>query len=266
MKIEINPLDINQWVLVVHKSKEELSKENANVLKYIQLGEETETTIKGGKKGGTVVKGFHNLSTVKSRKLWYDVGEREPAPILRSRRIWERCVYLLNKANALANDSLYEILPKNKEDINVLAGILNSSIIALTSELEGRFYGGGVLELEVYETKAMTVIDPSKLSKNDRHKIEFAFSKVCEAQNKGNEKLEQKAKSELDNAVFDVLILKESERKQLYEGLESLRRMRLQRKEVGVLVETAEGWKPPMKPKKERIIELEPSKRIDTWV
>jgi type I restriction-modification system DNA methylase subunit len=266
MKIEVDPRDLSQWVLVVHKSKEELSKENANVLKYIQWGEETDTTIKGGKKGGSVAKGFHNLSTVKSRKLWYDIGERESAPILRSRRIWERCVYLLNKAHALANDSLYEIRPKNKNDIVVLAGILNSSITALISELEGRFYGGGVLELEVYETKVMTVINPSKLSEKERRRIETMFSKICEAENKGDEKLEKEARTELDNAVFDVLKLKEKERKQVYEGLESLRRMRLQRKEVNVLVETAEKWKPRKKPEKEKRVKTEPSKRLDTWI
>jgi len=265
MKIEVTPRDISQSVLVVHKSKEELSKENANVLKYIQWGEETETTIKGGKKGGSVIKGFHNLSTVKSRKLWYDIGEREAAPILRSRRIWERCVYLLNKANALANDSLYEIRPKNQNDTVILAGILNSSITALISELEGRFYGGGVLELEVYETKAMTVIDPSKLSKKERQNIEVAFSKVCEAQNKSDDSAEQKARIELDNAVFGVLKLKESERKRVYEGLDLLRRMRLQRKEVDILVENADKWK-PAKPKKKITANTEPSKRLDLWM
>ncbi len=266
MKIEVSSSDINQWVLKVSKPKEELSKECANVLKYIQWGEETETTIKGGKRGGSVIKGFHNLSTVKSRKLWYDIGKRESAPILRSRRIWERCVYLLNTANALANDSLYEIRPNNKEDTNVLTGILNSSITAMISELEGRFYGGGVLELEVYETKAMTVIDPSKLSEKERHRIGTAFSKVCVAQRKGDEKLEQEARMELDYAVFDVLKLKKNERKQVYEGLESLRGMRLQRKEVDVLVETAEKWKPHKKPKKEKRTKLEPSKQLDTWI
>jgi hypothetical protein len=266
MKIEIGPDEINQWVLVVHKSKKELSEENANVLRYIQWGEETETRIKGGKRSGTIVKGFHNLSTVKSRKLWYDIGKREPAPILRSRRIWERCVYLLNKANALANDSLYEIRPLNKQDVIVLAGILNSSITALISELEGRFYGAGVLELEVYETKAMTVVDPNKLSKKERERIEGAFLKLCKAQNKNDKKLEQKARKELDNAVFDVLELKPNERKQVYEGLEALRRMRFQRKEVEVLFETAEKWKPRKKPKKEKRIRIEPSKRLDMWM
>jgi len=266
MKIEVRLHDIDSWVLSVHKPKEDLSKEKSNVLKYIQWGEEVETTIKGGKKGGSVVKGFHNLSTVTSRKLWYDIGKRESAPILRSRRIWERCVYLLNRADALANDSLYEIRPKNENDTLVLAGILNSSFAALVSELEGRFYGGGVLELEVYETKAMTVLDPSKISDKERQGIESAFSRVCEAQNKGDEKLEQVARIELDKAVFDALKLTESERKQVYEGLESLRSMRLQRKDVNVLVETAEKWKPHKKPKKEKRVKLEPSKRLDRWM
>lgn len=265
MKIEVKLQDIDGWVLSVHKPKEDLAKEGANVLKYIQWGEEAETTIKGGKKGGSTVKGFHNLSTVTSRKLWYDIGKREPAPILRSRRIWERCVYLLNKTNALANDSLYEIRPKNEKDTYVLAGILNSSFAALISELEGRFYGGGVLELEVYETKAMTVIDPDRISDNERQRIESAFFKVCEAQNKGNERMEQAASMELDNAVFDVLKLKEEERQQVFEGLFSLRNMRLQRKGVNVLVETAEKWKPHKKPKKEKIAKLDPSKRLDLW-
>ena len=70
----------------------------------------------------------------------------------------------------------------------------------------------------------------------------------------------------LDNAVFVALKLKKKERQQVYEGLESLRRMRLQRKEVDVLVKTAEKWKPHKKPKKEKRIRVEPSKRLDTWI
>ncbi|MEM2806858.1 MAG: hypothetical protein QXK86_08435, partial [Candidatus Bathyarchaeia archaeon] len=133
-------------------------------------------------------------------------------------------------------------------------------------ELEGRFYGGGVLELEIYETKNMTIVDPNKLSLNEKQNIEKALSKVCEAQRKGDEKLEQEARRELDYAVFDVLGLTEDERRQVYEGLEALRRMRLQRKEVEVLVETAEQWKPAKKPKRERIKRVEPSKRLDAWI
>jgi hypothetical protein len=41
---------------------------------------------------------------------------------------------------------------------------------------------------------------------------------------------------------------------------------RIQRKEVEVLVETAEKWKPIKKPKKEKKAKVESSKRLDTWM
>jgi len=267
VKLVIKPDDINQWVLMVHESKEDLSKKNANVLKYIEWGENVETQIKGGTKGGTTVKGYHNLSTVKSRKLWYDLGKREPAPILRSRRIWERCIYILNNANAQANDSFYEIYPRSKDDVVVLAGILNSSVTAMLSELLGRFYGGGVLELEIYESKELPVLDLRKLSAGDIEKIEQLFLKLCDAQRKDDKEGEREAQRELNNAIFDVLGLTENERKQVYEGLESLRQMRFQRKEVEVLVETAEKSLLAKKPERKRkIVEGEPAKRLDIWI
>jgi len=249
---------------MVPSSKEELS--NQNVSKYIEHGEHIEARVRGGKDKGKVVKGYQNLSTLKARGIWYSLTRREPAPLLFSCKIWERLIVAVNKAKAQADKAFYEIRPKSTKDINVLAGILNSSLTALLAELHGRFYGGGVLELEIYEAKDLPVLNPEKLSTKERQRIESAFSKVCEAQNKGDEKLEQEARQELDYAVFDVLKLKEKERKQAYEGFDSLRRMRLQRKEVDVLVETAEKWKPHKKPKKEKKIKVEPSKRLDKWI
>jgi len=267
VKIEIKPEDISQWVLMVHESKEDLLKKTSNVLKYIEWGENVETRIKGGTKGGTRVKGYHNISSVKSRKTWYDLGKKRPAPILRYRRIWERCIFSLNRANAQCSDTFNEIRPRSKDDIIVLAGILNSSVTALLSELQGRFYGGGVLELEIYECENLQVLDPVKLSAREREKIEQSFLKLCDAQRKGDKQSEEEAQRELDNAVFDALGLTENERKQVYEGLESLRQMRFQRKEVEVLVETAEKWMPPKKPERKRkIVEEEPTKRLDTWI
>ena len=252
VKTEIKLEDISKWILMVHEPKDVLKIKNANVLKYIEHGENIEVKIKGGTKGGTTVKGYQNISSVKSRINWYDIGKRQPAPILRYRRVWERCVFPLNKAKAYAIDTFNEIYPKVEGDATILAGILNSSLTALLTELHGRFYGGGVLELEIYECKNLPVLNPKELSVKERQRIENAFSRVCEAQNKGDEKLEQEARMELDNAVFDVLGLSEDERRQVYEGLESLRRMRLSRKKVDIFVETAEKWKPHKKPKKRK--------------
>jgi len=264
--VEIKPEDIKQWVLMIHTNKGELEKQNAEVLKYIEYGENIETRIRGGRRGGSVVKGYDSLSTLKSRKRWYDLGKRKPASILFARKMWERCIYSLNKANAYAHQCFYEVHPRSKEDITILAGSLNSSITAFISELQGRFYGGGVLELTVYESKDLPVLDPNKLSKNERIRIEESFLKLSEKQRKGDEKGEEEARKELDGAVFDALGLTEDERRQVYGGLEALRRMRLQRKEVEVLVETAEEWKPPKKRRKGERVPREPSKRLDQWL
>jgi type I restriction-modification system DNA methylase subunit len=264
VKVKLKDSDISDWILIVDQPKDQLA--SYNVLKYIEYGENVGVRVRGGKDAGKVIKGYQNLSTTKSRKIWYDVGRREPAPLFLSCKIWERFIVVLNEAKAQADKAFYEIRPKNLKDANVLAGILNSSLTALMAELHGRFYGGGVLELEIYECKELPVLNLEMISAKERIKIESSFSKLCEAQSKGDEKLEEEARKELDNAVFDVLGLTEDERRQVYESLESLRRMRLQRKEVEVLVETAEKWKPVKKPKKERIKPSEPSKRLDTWI
>ena len=264
VSLEITPSDITHWVLMVHDSKEKLAKKAPNVLKYIEWGENLEIRIKGGKKAGQIVKGIHNLSTVKSRRIWYDLGQRKPAPILRTRRIWERCIYALNQAKAFVNDSFYELYPKKEENTMVLAGILNSTVTALLSELYGRFYGGGVLELEVYESKKLPVLDPDKLSLDEKERIQKAFRKLCEAQKRNGKRIEQ-AQRELDNVIFDILGLTSKEREQVYEGLKTLREMRLQRKEVKVLVETEEKWAPRRKrATKEK--PPEPIKRLDSWL
>lgn len=204
---------------------------------------------------------------MRHRRLWYDLGERISAPILLPYMIRKRARTIWNKANAYCPNVFHEATPKKEADIELLLGILNSTPFILVMELQGRLYGRGLLKIETYEWSSFPILNPEKISQRERQRIETAFLKVCEAQNKGDEKLEQEARMELDDAVFDVLKLMKNERKQVYEGLESLRRMRLQRKEVEVLVETAEKWKPTKKPKKEeRIIELEPSKRLDTWI
>jgi hypothetical protein len=264
IKIELSNKDALEFVLMVHESKDKLGK--YNVLKYIEQGENTEVTVRGGKENGKVVKGYHNLSTLKTRNLWYNLSEREPAPLLFSCKVWERFVVVLNKIKAQADKAFYEIRPKEDSNVNVLAGILNSSLTSLLAELHGRFYGGGVLELEIYECKDLPVLNPNKLSEKDKQKIEVAFSKVSEAQKKGDDQLEKDSRIILDYAVFDILKLSKSERQQVYEGLESLRNTRLQRKEVDVLVETSEKWKPHKEPKKERLKLVEPSKRLDRWM
>ena len=260
----IETKDIVEYVLLTHEPKEDLK--DTNVLKYVEHGESVSFEIRRGKQKGQNVQGYQNVPMIKSRKLWYDLGSRGTAPLLFPCKIRKRCFFAWNKANVHADKSFYEIFPTEKEASLVLAGLLNSTLTMLLIELHGRLYGRGLLELEVYELENLPIIDITKLTDKQKDRIKSIFLKICDSQTKGDKKLEKEARIELDNAVFDVLKLKENERKQVYEGLESLRRMRLQRKEVDVLVETAEKWKPRKKQKKEKRIKAEPSKRLDTWI
>lgn len=246
--LEFSSDDIKHFVLMVHEEKDALPQ---NVLKYIEQGER---------------KKYHLRRSMQNRRLWYDLGKRKPAPILLPYMIRQRARTIWNRANAFSPNVFHEALPNKNVHVQTLLGILNSTPFMLLMELQGRLYGRGLLKIETYEWSSFPILNPEKIEATERRRIETAFSKLCKAQNRSINKLELEARKELDNAVFDVLELKADERKQVYEGLEALRRMRLQRKEVEVLVEPAEKWKPRKKPKKERRIRIEPSKRLDMWM
>jgi len=255
--------DITQYVLMVSKTKDELK--GTNVLRYIEWGENIEVAGRGRAKG-QIYKGYHNVSMIKPRKIWYDLGYQKPAPIIFPRIIRWRTFFIWNRGFALSHQTFYNIYPHNEGYVLPLLGVLNTSITRLFAELQGRLYGQGLLEFAVYELAELPVIDIRALDERQRTLLQSTFMKLCKAQRNKDKKTEEEMKKTLDNLVFDILGLTISERKQVYEGLESLRRMRLQRKEVEVLVETAEKWKTAKKPKKEKKVKLEPSKRLDTWM
>lgn len=222
------------------------------VIKYIEQGEE---------------EGYHVRRSMLNRRLWYDLGRRKPAPILLPYMIRQRARTIWNRADAYCPNVFHEASPFEVEHTSVLLGILNSTPSELAMELQGRLYGAGLLKIETYEWKKFPVLDPTKLKTKERKQIEQAFLALCESQRKNDKKAEEEAKKKLDDIVFNALGFNDSERKQVYEGLEYLRQMRLKRRRVEVLVETAEGWKPARKPKRKRkIVEEKPTKRLDTWM
>jgi type I restriction-modification system DNA methylase subunit len=160
-RIVIENKDIDEYVLLVHEPKEALV--NTNVLAYIEHGENVNLEIRRGKQKGQTVIGYHNVPMIKSRKLWYDLGVRNTAPLLFPCKIRKRCFFIWNRAVAYADKSFYEIHPTKEEMSLVLAGLLNSTLTMLLIELHGRLYGRGLLELEVYELENLPVVSMEKL-------------------------------------------------------------------------------------------------------
>jgi len=206
----------NNSVLSVRDEKAQLE---SGVKKYIQHGED---------------ENIHERSTIKPRDIWYDLGEMKPSDILLARKKWEKTKAAINKAGFIADQPFYEIDLEEDIDKEVVTASLCSSITDVFFELYGRSYGGGVLELAVYESKRIPILNYNKLSDSEIKKVKEAFEGFVNSYNKEGQ---EEAQKELDKVVFDILGLSETEREQIYEAVETAFNIRNKRKEKKVLVE-----------------------------
>jgi len=124
-RISVKKSDLRYKVLLVHEDKHKLV--GTNVLKYIELGEEW---------------GLSNPETHPTcgkRERWYDLGKRDPPPILWPDVIFTRFLAPLNEADALAD---YRV--------NL---------------------GQGSLKMQSHEIATIPIIDPEKLSQEVRAQL-----------------------------------------------------------------------------------------------
>ena len=89
------------------------------------------------------------------RTPWYEVPSVYSTEIGMLKRAHNYPRLILNKANAYTTDTAYRIKSKVKPDLLVYSFI--NSLTALTAELEGRHYGGGVLELVPSEIEKLLI-------------------------------------------------------------------------------------------------------------
>ncbi|MCS7123535.1 MAG: TaqI-like C-terminal specificity domain-containing protein, partial [Candidatus Aenigmarchaeota archaeon] len=252
--------DVEDFILLVNEPKSKLK--GKNILSYIEYGETVEIKIKKGEKKGKIVKGYHNLL---KNNLWYSLNLGKPSPILFP--VFEgKISAILNVAKSYSTANFYGINPKNKDNILPLVGILNSSIVSFFKELSGRTsLGEGALDIRKYELENLPIPDPEKLSEKEKKALEKEFTILCNAQRKNDKKIEQEARKELDNIIFDILGLNEKEREQVIESLNQLREMRKRRKEPEILIEHPEKIKVE---KQKRIKEYKKPEKVSLkkWV
>lgn len=92
------------------------------------------------------------------RSPWYSVPSVYTTPVAMLKRAHHFPRLILNRANAYTTDTAYRIEPKI-DPITFVASFVNS-LTMLTTELEGRHYGGGVLELVPSEIEKVLVPIP----------------------------------------------------------------------------------------------------------
>lgn len=99
---------------------------------------------------------LHTRFKCRTRKLWYKVPSVYSAPIAMLKRAHHYPRLVLNSADAYTTDTAYRIRPLGIKPEALVLGFVNS-LTCLTAEMEGRHYGGGVLELVPSEIERLLV-------------------------------------------------------------------------------------------------------------
>ncbi len=100
--------------------------------------------------------GLHRRYKCRIREPWYNVPSVSAAPVAMLKRCHDFHRLILNKAGAYTTDTAYRVRPTKAEPEQLVYSFVNS-LTALTAELEGRHYGGGVLELVPSEIEELLV-------------------------------------------------------------------------------------------------------------
>jgi adenine-specific DNA-methyltransferase len=90
------------------------------------------------------------------RTPWYRVPSVYAAPAAMLKRCHHFPRLVLNRAGAFTTDTAYRIVPHQVRADDLVSAFVNS-LTALSCELEGRHYGGGVLELVPSEIERLLV-------------------------------------------------------------------------------------------------------------
>lgn len=121
--------------------EDEFEKLSAKAKDYIELGEAEK---------------YHERYKCRIRKPWYKVPSVYSTKIGMLKRCHEAPRLILNEVEAYTTDTAYRVRSTFTSTENLVCSFLNP-LTAITAELEGRYYGGGVLELVPSEIEKLYI-------------------------------------------------------------------------------------------------------------
>jgi len=213
--IVVREEDLKYKVLMCHKSRTELKREDAFVLDYIKWGEKM---------------GFNKRPTCRSRKRWWELPERLSF-IISKRFIDEKFTFFINVRNFFVGDTFFIIEARKKQE--KLALYLNTSLNFFLLECFGRKnMGQGVLLIYGPEIKPSLILTKFEYKNSFllNKKINSIFTELGFDPSKPIREQEPNPlpdRKALDDIVFDALGLTEEERKEVYWSVAELVKSRL---------------------------------------
>lgn len=130
--------------------KESLPKPSKSVREYIEWGEGQD---------------LHTRYKCRIRRPWYSVPSVYSTEIGMLKRSHDAPRLIHNRLDAFTTDTAYRISSKTVSTETLIYCFLNS-LTALSAELEGRHYGGGVLELVPSEIEKLLLPIPGNIRPN----------------------------------------------------------------------------------------------------
>jgi hypothetical protein len=171
---------------------------------YIEQGEEQE---------------YHTSSaSCRKRDVWFALDELAAyrPPIAVPDFVWTESRAILNTAGAVTDRQFHNVVPNDDVDETLLAALLNSRLVWLARELEGRHAGGQGMtrsRMVLYEVEQLSIPDPRTFSAAERERILKAFDalRAREAELDPDAPLDAKTEERdaLDRAVLATVGLEE---------------------------------------------------------
>ena len=195
--IAVDPARLPKRLFMCHDDKDDLAGTGA--LAYIQWGEK---------------QGYHQRTSVKSRKRWYDLGERDNVYLGMNKFVDTTARTYLAVEGSLFSDN-FQIMPLagNGSPMRLCAAV-NSTLFQLMLNTASRSnFGEGVLEIQTYETANLQIVNPQLLPEPNESVFNATDWDVLTP---------SAARRHIDGAVFDALGLTPAERQAVYAGVTEL--------------------------------------------
>lgn len=197
--------DLDTQVLLIPENPDEEDLQN-----YIEYGEE---------------QGYHNGST--PGDPWYSLTD----VVKQAQLFWQESHYTKHIAYyseepRYLDQQFYGIVPNENVDSLLIGAILNSSFYALVVVLFGREQSGRSVKATGDEVEKFPIPNPEALSNEEKEELVDAFEGLMTKETGAIfDEFDSEARRCLDEAFFDILGLSESEREELYQHIERLRRL-----------------------------------------
>jgi len=160
--VEVNRERLQKQILLVAFLKERLK--GTHVAKYVLWGED---------------EGFDERKTCAARVPWYDLSASERGDIFWTKSQRYRHLAAFNSIGVLCNCNLYYLKSLGEASAEVLAAVLNSTVVALNKHQFGRTMGGDpLLKTEVVDVKMMLVPDPRLASPDVQKRLTDALASL----------------------------------------------------------------------------------------